>query len=355
LNEAKPILVSGLMYSGKTALCMALSVIFREEGLKTGYFKPVGWAVGSDRQDEDAVLMKSVLDINYPIEIIVPIMLNPYYLTDFSKGKMGDAAERIEKAYHILSRDLDVIFIESGHTPVAFYTGNLSAFHLAEKFNAQVLITAPFGNDLVLDDTLAQAEMFKLTGSEVMGVIFNNVPLILLEKVKGIVKPIAENVSLRVWGIIEEDKRLTSPTVAEINSVLEGTILEEGDMTRIVEDVLVGAMTTESALKYFRRSVNKAVITGGDRSDITLPALETDTAVLILTGNLYPDIRVLSKAREKGVTVILVPYDTYTTIRKLESIGGRIKPGDDKKIELAISKVKREVDWKGILNAIMED
>ena len=38
--------------------------------------------------------------------------------------------------------------------------------------------------------------------------------------------------------------------------------------------MLVGAMSVESALSYFRRKPNKAVITGGDRADIQLAALE---------------------------------------------------------------------------------
>ena len=36
----------------------------------------------------------------------------------------------------------------------------------------------------------------------------------------------------------------------------------------LVEYLMVGAMNVDSALTYFRRKPNKAVITGGDRSDI---------------------------------------------------------------------------------------
>ena len=49
---------------------------------------------------------------------------------------------------------------------------------------------------------------------------------------------------------------------------------------------MLGAMGAELALKFFRTKPDKIVITGGDRADIQLAALETDTKCLVLTGNL---------------------------------------------------------------------
>jgi BioD-like phosphotransacetylase family protein len=113
-------------------------------------------------------------------------------------------------------------------------------------------------------------------------------------------------------------------------------------------------MTPESAVSYFRKSLRKAVITGGDRVGVQLAALETDTSVLILTGNIYPDVRVLARAEQVGVPVLLVPYDTYTTVKEIANLSGRIKPGETKKIELAKNLVKENVNWKTILSALMK-
>lgn len=354
MSGVKKILISGVRYSGKTAVCLALASLFREEGVNVGYFKPVGWSSKFGGIDEDALLMKEVLGIEQPVETVSPVVLDAYYLNRLYRGELNDAERRIENAYQALSRNVDVMLIEGAHAPVAFYSGKLSSFHIARKFGASVLIVNSFRSDLVLDDVLAQTEMFRLTGSKVIGAIFNNVPIIILGKAKGLVREIAEKTGINVWGVIEEDRRLTSPTVGELCSLLDGEILEEGNMERIVEDILVGAMNVEAALNYFRRGVNKAVITGGDRTDVALAALETDTSMLVLTGNLYPDVRLLTKAREAGVTVILVPYDTYTAVQKLGAAGGRIRPGDKKKISLAIDKVKREIDWRGLMKVIME-
>ena len=55
-----------------------------------------------------------------------------------------------------------------------------------------------------------------------------------------------------------------------------------------------------------------------EAKDICLAALETDTNCLILTGNIYPSVTVLTKAEEKSVPVILVPHDTLSTVRQYE-------------------------------------
>ena len=56
-------------------------------------------------------------------------------------------------------------------------------------------------------------------------------------------------------------------------------------------------MTLESSLRYFRRSVNKAVMLGGGRTDLAIAALDTGASLLVLTGRIYPDVKFLIKPR----------------------------------------------------------
>jgi BioD-like phosphotransacetylase family protein len=113
-------------------------------------------------------------------------------------------------------------------------------------------------------------------------------------------------------------------------------------------------MTIESALKYLRRAANKAVITGGDRADMTLTALESGTSVLILTGGLYPDVSVLSRASEKKVPVILVPFDTFTAIDKLHDISRRLRYDDEQGIRLAKDNVAQFCQWQLLLSYLSD-
>jgi BioD-like phosphotransacetylase family protein len=106
---------------------------------------------------------------------------------------------------------------------------------------------------------------------------------------------------------------------------------------------MVGAMNVEGALKHFRAQANKAVITGGDRADIQLAALETPTKVLILTGGLYPDSSVISAAQERNVPMMVVADDTMTVVNKMDSAVRKVSVRG-KRIEESITTFQRFID-----------
>ena len=108
-------------------------------------------------------------------------------------------------------------------------------------------------------------------------------------------------------------------------------------------------MTMESAMKYFRRAADKLVITGGDRTDIILAAMEAGASALILTGNLYPTIKILPRADDQGIPVIMVAHDTFTTLNLVQRTVGKIKAKHEKRISRARELFEQKVDWKKIL------
>ncbi len=365
MDSPKKLMISGFRESGKTAFCISFALILQDQGLEVGYFKPIGWQTfvkerfPSGKQlgyffDPDAHLMKEVLKLDQPIENIVPVLTDFNYLTSMAKETSEELERKIEEAYSKVSEGVDVLLIEGGHIPQLLYSRRLSTFDLTKKFDAKFLIVSSIRSDIHVDELLFRKTILNFLNINCIGTVLNNVPRISFERAKGVIKPVLEENSLKVWGIIEEYRELTAPSVADIQDLIEGQILEgPSNLDNIlVEDTLVGSMTAESAITYFRRCVNKAVIMGGDREDIALAALETSTAVLILTGNLYPTVRVLSKAREKNIPVILVPYDTYTTINKLEGLTGKLKPGNTERIKKLKEIVETEVDWKGIIEAL---
>ncbi|MEM2351671.1 MAG: DRTGG domain-containing protein, partial [Thermoproteota archaeon] len=73
-------------------------------------------------------------------------------------------------------------------------------------------------------------------------------------------------------------------------------------------------------------------------------------SAIILTGNLYPSVKVFPKADQLKVPLILVPYDTYTTLQYVQRMIGRIKPKDVRRIKTIIDLVKTHVDLKKILS-----
>jgi len=132
---------------------------------------------------------------------------------------------------------------------------------------------------------------------------------------------------------------------------LEGTILSAlQKQDELVESFMLGAMGHELALRFFRTKTDKAVITGGDRADIQLAALETDTRCLILTGNFSPSTIVVGRAEELGVPIVLVKYDTLTTVEKLNEILGHSGFHEFKKLDKIMQITRDFINLDEILS-----
>ncbi|HHW44972.1 MAG TPA: phosphotransacetylase family protein [Desulfotomaculum sp.] len=347
----KNLYIMGTPASGKTALALGLAQKFKKEGLRVAYFKPIGNpSPGRERVDEDAVLMREVLGMDTPLELMVPRMAGPSYL---SGNGCKDALNQVRYAYQGIAADSDVVIIGGAIYPYAYAGCGLDDVTLAKELAAPVLLVVNIENDFSLDQTLFFNRSLAAAGVNLLGNVFNNIPRPLLAKTEGIYQPILEKQGYKVLGIIPRRPEIASPTVEEYYEVLGGEILAGGDnLDRLVEDVVIGAMTADSALTYLRRSADKAVILGGDRADMALAALETSTAVLILTGGLYPDVKVIARAQEKNVPLILVHYDTYTTVEKINHLTRRLKPGNTTAIQVALENVEKYCQWQTIVEAM---
>lgn len=349
----RSIYLMGIPHSGKTALAVGLALLLQARGFKVGYFKPIGRPprVPGVVEETDAVLMRELLGMEEQIDEIVPYVAEYSYLSSLRNWE--EVRTVIKDAFHRLSGKYDLLLIEGSLYPYSYAGCQLDDFSLGRLFNAEAIVTLKVENDFSVDLALLMNNYLRYSGIELVGNVFNNVQRPIMAKAEGIYRPVLEEQGFKVLGIIPYQPELGSPTVQEFYEVLGGELLTAPvGMSRPVEDILIGAMTTESALKYMRRTADKAVILGGDRADIALAALETSTSVLILTGGLYPDVRVLARAKEKGVPVILVHYDTFTTVEKVSRITRQLKPGDRTAIQLARECVEKYVDVEAIISAM---
>ncbi len=344
---------------GKTALCLGLALNFREEGVNVGYFKPLGWrtiSLDGKPLDEDTLHMKEILDLEEPLELITPVLFEYQYLDQYSMEHAASLLDRVSQAYQRVAKDKDIVIIESLHEPYLGVSLNLSAPDLAKKFESHLLLLSTTLRDTAVDEILFEYSCISQKGTKCNGVIFNRVRRPIDGRIKNVIVPALEKQGIRVWGLIPESTTLTAPTVEELVETLGGEVLcGEKKLSNLVERYLIGAMTQDSAIRYFRRAPKKAVITGGDRPDIALAALETDTSVLILTGNLHPDVRVLAKAEERGVPIVLVSYDTYTAVDRVKDATGKIKVGDRKRINEAKRLISKYVNCKELLSYLKLD
>ncbi len=341
----KNLYIMGSAGSGKTVIAVGLALKFQQEGLKVAYFKPVSQGY------EDATLMKELLNMSAPLEIISPTTASPFYL---SRGNRSvEMLATIKKAYEEIATGVDIVIIDSAIFPHIMGTLSLDAPSLALELKAQALYLINIKNDYSLDQAIFFNQHIQNKGVPLLGNIFTHVPRPIQAKIEGVYKPLLDELGFRTLGIVPRVRELSNPSVAQVYELLGGELLTgEANLDLLVEDIMVGAMTIESALGHMRRSSNKVFITGGDRADMALAALETSTSCIILTGGLYPDVKVISRAVEKGVPVILVHYDTYNTIERLSELSGRITVSHQESIQKALENIERYCDWQSIINGL---
>ena len=229
------------------------------------------------------------------------------------RNEIHGLEEKIIKAHQRLSENRDIVLIMGANN---LYEGSflgLPGVYIIKKLlGAKVVLINQFTHDLCVDCILGVKEAL---GDRLIGVILNRVPPARIEYIQRSLVPFLGSRGIDVLGIIPYDHLLSTITVKELSNILKARILCcENQLDELVENFSVGAMAVDKALKYFRKKRNKAVITGGDRPDIQLAALETSTKCIILTGNMVPSEIILAKAEERHVPVMVVKDDTLTTV-----------------------------------------
>lgn len=342
-------------YSGKTATCLALGTRFKADGYRVGYLKPLSlqpWLVERRIADEDAAFVKEVLELVLEPWELSPVVISPDFLRDYLTGKKrNDLMEKVKEAYTRAGKNQDILLLEGGGSLREGYGVGLPTPSVAKELNSQVLAIVKYRDEIrLLDDTLAAKVRL---GDALCGVLINRVPKEANKYVNEIAKPHLEKNGISIFGILPEERGLSALTVGEIIDVLDAEVLTRYlKKDALVENLTVGAMTAEAALSRFRRYPNKAVITGGDRTDIQLAALETSTTCLILTGNLRPSPLVVKQAEEFGVAVLLVRTNTMETVEAIEQVFGKTRLGQQAKLKQFKNLLESHCDCTQFYKAI---
>jgi BioD-like phosphotransacetylase family protein len=324
-------------YSGKTATCLALGKHFQADGYNVGYLKPLSlqpWRTAGKVADEDAAFVKVVLGLAAEPWELSPVVVTPDFLHEYlSSQEETDLIEVVREACEkIACAERDLLLLEGGGSLREGYVVGLPTPKVAKTFGSDALVLVRYRDEVrLLDDALAAQSRL---GDLLCGIIINRVPEDAMSFVTGSAVPYLERRGITVLGVLPEVHGLAAITVAELVEVLKARVLTEHyDPEALVETLTVGAMTAEAALSRFRSQTNKAVITGGDRADIQLAALETSTICLILTGNLQPSPLIVKQADEFGVSILLVHTSTIETIETIERIFGKTRLGQKAKLE----------------------
>ena len=317
--------------SGKSLLSLGLAMNYPG---KAGYYKPfrenlVSW--NGQHMDQDAVLLAEVLNLEGGEK------LSPFTYDIFEPISL----EEVVKGYSGLSKKKEFMIIEGSRDMSNGYSHNTSHFDIASAMGAPVVLVSS-SNANAMDSVFLFKHLCEEHGVELKGVVIN--------KSEGPAeREFLEKKGIRVLGEIPIIPELRTFHVYEIIEQMDVKVLAgESGLDNVVEDVLIGAMSPQVAVRYMRRSQKKAVITGGDRTEIQLAALSTSTSCIIVTGGITPSRTTLSRADEIGVPVLLTNENTLAAAEVIDHLITRIDPKDAVKIELVTKAVKNNVDLDAI-------
>jgi BioD-like phosphotransacetylase family protein len=339
-------------YSGKSGTILGLTHQLKKQGLVVAYGKPLGTCVKDNspsKIEEDVQFIAQALDLSAS-QVQAPLLcldretisqrLQGKDTTDYSQS-WQNYAQQVEG---------DIVLLEGPGTLWEGSLFNLSVEQIADAVNASILLVTRYSS-LLLVDSLLQAKRY--LGDRLLGVLINDIPLDQLAVTDSLVKPFLEAQGIGVLGMLPRNDLLRSVSVREISQQLGAKVLCRSDrLDLMVETLTIGAMNVNSALEYFRKGRNMAVVTGGDRTDLQLAALETSTSCLILTGHVPPQPLILSRAEDLEIPILSVNLDTLSTVEIVDKAFGKVRLQEAIKVECIQQLMEEYFDIKRLMEKL---
>jgi uncharacterized protein len=327
--------------SGKSATILGIADRLQEKGIEIAYAQPVITVdaahplVSTEPQprslDSDVQLMAQALSLP-PERLGLPLLVLD---ADRSIDRLTgvDRQDYTKLLQENVRLPGNLVIIEGGANLHEGSLFDLATAQVAEVLDTGVLLINRYHPVSSIDLLLSAQQQL---GSRLLGCIINDIPRDRVESVQATLVPYLEQSGIPVFGIVHRNGLLRSVTVKQLVAQLDAEILCRPDrLDLMVESLSIGAMNVNSALEYFRRGNNMAVVTGGDRADIQLAALETSTQCLILTGHLSPQPFIVSRAEDLEIPILSVDLDTLTTVEIIDSAFGRVRLQEPIKINCA--------------------
>jgi len=339
-------------YSGKTATVLGLASQLQARQIDFSYGKPIGTCfdeTSDSLEDEDVAFLIDHLGLNRDRVLPTSVTLDS---STVRKRLSGD--DRTDYADRIASQARageGLVLLEGAGSLVEGELFEVSTAQLAEKLDAPVMLVIRYRENTFVDSLLSAKATL---GDRLIGVAINDVPIEAMDEMRDTIVPFLESRQISVFATIPLSPLLSSISVAEIVRKLDAQVLSGEDrLDLMVETLQVGAMSVNSAIKYFQNARNSAIVTGGDRADIQLAALETATHCLILTGHrLQPPEMVLSRAEEVEIPVLSVELDTLTTIERIDSMFGQMRLQEPAKVQFIKQLIAEHFDLDRLLAAL---
>jgi uncharacterized protein len=213
-----------------------------------------------------------------------------------------------------------------------------SNLQLANATDGLVLLVARYGEGLTA--------VAKEYGSRLAGVIVNGLPKYRAEDAEGALAADLETAGTRLLGSIPDDRRMLAPRLGQVAEFLGGEFLNGEDQSdRLLDNFLIGGLVLDWGPFYFSSRKNTGVIVRGDRPDVQIAAIQTDTTrALVLTKGVRPVEYVVYEAEQRGIPLVVVPGNTHDVAEQLEGLQPQVGFDHADKLERMVDLVSEHID-----------
>ncbi len=342
----KVIIASMRKSAGKTSVIVGMAAALNK---KIAYLKPFGERILYRKKrlwDYDSALMASLFGLREdPVDMSIGFdhsKLRYMYNEEATQQKLLETISKI-------GGDREILFIEGGRDLTYGVSIHLDILSLAKFIGSKLYMVISGDENTIVDDILFLKKYVDLGEINLGGIIINKVEN--LDEFRTTHLPAIHQTGLPVTGLVPYQSELTYFSVYYLAERLFAKVITgEGGLKRIVKNIIIGAWSADVFLHnpLFKRE-NKLVITGGDRTDMILASLESDTSGIILTNNILPPAHIISKASERNIPLLMVFSDTYQTAKQIDSLEPLLTKDDLEKVDLLKELTKKYVD----LNKVM--
>jgi len=342
----KIIIASLRKNAGKTTVMVGMA---RALNKKIGYLKPFGDRLIYNKKrlwDYDSALIANTFALSEnPEDMSIGFdhsKLRYMYDEKVTREKVLDLAAN-------MAQGKDLLFVEGGRDLAYGISVYLDAVSLARYLGGNLVIVISGDENTVFDDITYVKKNMDLSGINFKGIIINKVQN--MDDFKETYLPQIQKIGVPVLGVIPYQKDLTYFSVSYLSERLFAKVVTgEGQLNRTVKNIFIGAMSVNAALQQpLLKKEGILMITGGDRTDMILVALDYQVTGIILTNNVVPPSHIISKATERKVPMLMVPYDTYETARRIDNMEPLMTKDDKQKIELLGKLIQENVNIQEIV------
>jgi len=337
----KVIIASLRKNAGKTSVIVGMAAALNK---KMAYLKPFGERILYRKKrlwDYDSALMANLFGLREdPVDMSIGFdhsKLRYMYNEEATQQKLLETISKI-------GGDKEILFIEGGRDLSYGVSVHLDILSLAKFIGSKLFIVISGDENTIVDDILFLRRYVNLGGVNLGGMIINKVEN--LDEFRTTHLPAIQQMGLPVIGLVPYQSELTFFSIYYLAERLFAKVITgEGGLKRVVKNIIIGAWSADVFLHnpLFKRE-NKLVITGGDRTDMILASLESDTSGIILTNNILPPAHIISKASERNIPLLVVFSDTYQTAKQLDSLEPLLTKDDGEKVDLLKELIIKHVD-----------